>query len=638
MDYRLRYRFAHLGQTDSAGFNGALDSNSDYTAYIEEPDKVTFSFGQMDSNNVDQLDSTGIDKGVSSTLTVFGKGYEYVKHWLIDHSNASINSIKVEIYDMLCGKSMGIWEMKADNLQWCVDEECKLDVNLNEYTPVGNCLKNTLVKDNHRNWFPDDGVPGGKWDQVALINNADYIHPTYRYCDDVKPQFIQNFIFAVAHGLVISLNMLVWPIIAILDVMDAICSPLGIPFTADEDFDNTLNDFYEDIFSKLLGCERMHPAPFVRNYFINACSKCGVAFESNIFNEPDPASEHGGRYYNTCHMFAPISWGLRDKQVWDDKKNWLPKNAVNDSLLVYAYSLKDMFNAKFKLENGVFSFHTKNKFPTHIVFDFTTEEHKRLMISPLCYGWNAQKKYASTKFELAQDVKDLAGDEARHRYDGTKDWTESLSDTNKKFFEGIKEIKADQFGAARFAVDGVDQKLAFKKLNDEDFFPHDVLLMDKDVCQLGKLLIWDGVSEYKDAKVIKVTAHLAYKIWWRDDWIFNNIDWSYSIYNYPLFFDWKTNDGTIDTTILQEHKNLFELHKIDDPSKNGIQNKTWNTTMELCCAALNTLVYDDTSQDGLMAHLDYLVKLNDTEKGCIRRIEIDYDKNEIRLAGELKYT
>ena len=60
--------------------------------------------------------------------------------------------------------------------------------------------------------------------------------------------------------------------------------------------------------------------------------------------------------------------------------------------------------------------------------------------------------------------------------------------------------------------------------------------------------------------------------------------------------------------------------------------------MELCCQTLNTLIFDDTSGDGIMAHLDYLVQLNGTEKGTLSRIEIDYDKNEIRLSGEIKYT
>lgn len=626
MEYRLRYRFAHLTQTEDFDF-------IDLTNFIEEPDKITFNFGQSDTNNSLQLDSTGIDKAVSSKMVVFGEAYEYVKDWLIDHPYGSINSIKVEIFDMLCPKHMGMWEIKADNLQWCIDGECKLELNLNEYTPKGNCLKNTLISDNHRNWFPDDGKPGGKWDHIAGANNNDYIHPTYRYCDDIKPQFLQNFIFVLAHTIVIMLNPIILVIQAVLDFVGWVIETFGGEFHGNENFEEEVDGFYQDIFGGLLGCLRMHPAPFVRNYFINGCSKCNVKFESNIFN--DPSSPHA-RYYNTCHLFAPQSWGIKDNQVFDDKRNWLPGNAPYDSLLAYAYSLKDIFNAKFKLENGVFSFHSKDKFPDVIALDFHNA-HKHLMITPLCYSWNAQKKFMSTTFEIGQDVKDVSGDEARHRYSGTKDWTEGMSDVNKHFFEGIREIKSELYGPARFATDGISQKLVFQNLEDQDFWPDDVMLMEKDVCQLGKLIIWDGVSQYQDAKVIKIKAHDYYDIRWVDDWIKDNSG-DYYIFNYPLFFDWRTNEGEVDNPGAQTHKNLFELHKVDNPTRNTIQNKTWETTMELCCETLNLLIDYNGIQDGLMAHLDHLVKLSPTENGSIKRLEIDYDNSEIRISGEIKYT
>jgi hypothetical protein len=630
MEYRLRYRLAHLTQVEDFDF-------IDFTPFIEEPDKITFNFGQSDTNNSYQLDSTGIDKAVSSKMVVFGDAYNYVKDWLIDDPFASINSIKVEIYDMMCAKCMGIWEIKAANLQWCIDGECKLELNLTEYTPKGNCLKNTLISDNHRNWFPEDGIPWNKPDNFAGINNPPYVHPMFKYCDDVKPQFVQNFIFAVAHGLVISLNTILAPILFIALIVEEVCGLLGISWTPLEDLQEKLDEFYADIFEKLLGCERMHPAPLVRNYFLNACSKCKVNFESNIFYDNSPDNPHR-RYFDTCHMFAPVSWGIKEDDVNDYKRNWLPKNAPYDSLLAYAYSLKDIFNAKFKLEKGTFSFHSKDTFPETIVFDFY-DEHKHLMISPMCYGWNAQKKYQSTTFEFAQDIKDIAGDEALHRYNGTKDWTEGMTGANRDFYDGINEIKSELYAATRFSTDGIDRKLIFKKLDEQDFWDDGVILMDKDVCQLGKLIVWDREGSFiNDAKAVKVSAMIFYDIKWVDDWVKDNPDPTYHIYNYPMFFDWKTNEGNVAFPPFQTHKNLYELHKIDDPTQNNIQNKTWETTLELCCTTLNLLLDYDSTEDGIFAHLDYLVKLNPTEKGSIKRLEIDYDKAEIRLSGEIKYT
>lgn len=632
MEYRLQYRFAHLNQVE--------DNNwIDMTPYIEEPDKITFSFGQSDTNNHLQLDSTGIDKAVSSKLVVFGEAYYYVKEWLIDHPTGSINSIKVEIQDLICPHQMGMWEIKADNLQWCIDGECKLELNLTEYTPKGNCLKNTLITDNHRNWFPDNGKPVDFVDPFTNSNVPQYIHPVFRYCNDIKPQALQNFMFVLAHSIILIINPIIVVIQAVLDFISWVIGQIGGDFEGDENFEEAIDELYSDIFESLIGCNRKHPSPFVRNYFINACSKCGVTFESNIFNDNSSGNPHR-RYYNTCHLFAPGRVGYIEEDV-DNGKDWIPTNAPIETVLSYAYSLKDIFNAKFKLENGVFSFHTKDKFPDVEVFDFHDAD-KHLMISPMCYGWNASKKPKSMTFEYGQDVKDVAGDEARNRYNGTKDWTTSLSPINQKFYDGIKEIKAEMYSTARFTTDGIDRKLAFANLENQDFWEDGILLIEKGMTQLGKLIIWDGVSPKKEAKVVKVHINSEYVLQWPDEWLWGQSpSLDYWVFNYPLFFDWQTNEGYNEFTVFntnQTHKNLYELHKIDNPTLGNIQNKTWETTLELCCDTLDKLLEYNGMQDGLLAHLDYLVKLSPTEKGTLKKVEVDYDKNEIRVSGEIKYT
>jgi hypothetical protein len=229
----------------------------------------------------------------------------------------------------------------------------------------------------------------------------------------------------------------------------------------------------------------------------------------------------------------------------------------------------------------------------------------------------------------------------KHRYNGVKDWK-----TGDPFYEGIDAIKAEKYSAARFTQDGVKKKLAFTMgglggISSTIEWAEDCMLLEKDQTMLYKLLTYDGISEDGWVKTTRVHPSQFCMDLYQNDWLFaQGVYGDHYIYNYPLFYDYYNNDGisTLGYPLSYTWPNLFDLHKIDNPTHNERQNKVWSVTLELCCKTLNQLIFDDVAGDGIMAHLDYLIQLNADEKGAINTVEVDYEKSEIRVKGEIKYT
>lgn len=628
-EYRLKYEFSHLEQTTSPGFDGTW---YDFTSEISDPDNVVFTFGEDNntSETINQISSQGFERSVTGTLEATGTLYSYIAAWLIDHEDAAINMLQVRVTDVTPGCenfSLGTWTVTPDNLDWCDADECRLLFELREYRPLSACLQETLIWDNHQGWFPAEGEP-----------IPPHIHPRFRYCDDIKPIALQNFLFIITQGILSGLFMLVNGILVIAsflqDLINAVFGSGTVDFA--DDFQQNIEDQASTIMQNMLGCGRMHPAPLVRNYFINACAKCGLEFESNIFN--DPSGPHS-RYYDTCLLSAPVRRGYNidagDEAT--DLRDWISDNRPNETALTLAASLKDLFNAKYLVENGVFKFNTIDTFPPTIVYDFTDPTDRGLVIDGICYSWNTDKKYASTSVTYSNDSQDQAGNEALHRYNGAKDWA-----TNNPRYEGVKEIIATKYGVARFSNDGIDQKRIFS-VTDGAMFEFlqehlaDTLLLQHDATALYKLLIWDAEnSNPYDATVVKVPTGDYNIADWPNDWITQNSSPTpYYVFNNPLFF---FPGGTF----MGLNENLYNLHEIDDPTKSTIQNKSWRLTLELCCSNLSRLIADDTEGDGVFAHLDYIVQLPPTgagveQKGNIKTVILDYKSNEIQLLGDIKF-
>lgn len=618
------YNIEFTGDTNEFGAPWAILDN-----FIDQPDEATFIYGiSTDADEIrENISSLGLVRDISSSIDIFGEGGRYIRDWLIDSPDAPVNSVMVRVTDILCPKFLGLYQVETEQLRWCEDEPCNLTLSLEEYTPKLNCLQNTFIYDNHQGWFPPDG----------LIQNPlpKFFHPRYRYCDDIKPQFLQNFLFIIANSLAAALNTLTGAIIAIAsaiqDLINAVFGSGTVTFA--DGLQDGIEQAFGDIFEALLGCNRLYPAPFLRTYFQNACDKCGLTFQSNILNGDTVNGKIFNEYYNTSFLFAPEDKGVKENSDYD----WIHNNRPNLHVPELAFMLKDVFNAKYGIDGDTFYFNRKDTFPTQILFDFTGSD-RNYIIDSICYNTNTRdKRFAATSFKYAQDAQDMSGNDARHRYNGVKVWS---SDNVR--FKGTKKIEITDISVARFTTDGIQQKKAFKNLADQPYFNDSTLLLEKDALGLAKLLIWNGISDYEDAEVIKIDLlDMYYPFQWGNaDWAvdhYNAIVYGeYYVFNHPLYFD--PLNG-LETGSNIPYFNLANMHVIDNPTSNGVRNEFWTVKLELCCDVLDRVL--ENSADGVIAHIDYLCQLRTGVVGSIENVQIVYgddeQKNYIQLDGVVSY-
>lgn len=588
---RLKYEFKHLAITTDAGYDPSY-----YEFPVEKADdfKLDFGFHQ----------EAEIDKGVSSTFTIYGAGAAYIQAWLIDHANAPIHTILCRVTDTLAGKSLGEYLVKTDSLEWCDGAECKYSITLVQYDPEMDCIKSTLISDNHQDWFPDGGFPG-----------PGMMHPRFRYCDDIKPQALQNWIAIQANTLLLTFNIITSPISLLLSALSWLGLDPGIE-DAFNDFVVTINDA---VFGWFLGCRRLHPSPFVRTYMQNVCDKCGLTFQSSIFN--DGAST----YYNLAHLFAPAKYGV----VGSSSKDWIPQNAPYYTLWSYARSLQPVFNAKYMKRDSTFIFERRDYFTGSYVFDFTGADKSKL-VGNICYSWSGEKKAAYRSFKYTDDAFDQTGNEAKHRFN---DNTYFL---NNPLFEGERAVQVTDYSPQRYTEDGIDRRLIFDLMVSGFGLPvidvvQDVLLMSADTTSTGKLIMWDGASDMDDARTNKVeltdfTTAVYDPAWNSDSVVIDGTYGSHFVYNYNMIYDDLAN-----TT----YQNLSSFWEIDNPTGTK-KNIDWHLDIVLCSEDLINLLFTNPADTEINPKLDFLVKLNADYEGYITGITIDYDKNLITLKGKVK--
>lgn len=608
---RLKYRFKHLGVTTAPGYDPTYYVQNN----IDNPQSADFTFEYEEATRE-------INRSNSARIVCFGASALYIKAWLIDNTYAAVNSILCEITDMGCsdpgyanGLSLGFWEIKADGLQWCDDAECAYTVIMSQYSPLNTCLDSTLIYDNHRGWFPEDGEISGI-DPITGLANDPYMHPRFRYCDDIKPQWVQNFLAAVGEGILVALMTLIGGIVYLFNLIDAIWqflfnSNLGLS----TDLNNMLTAFETKLFDTILGCNRVHPSPFVRNYFVNACSKCGVTFESSIFTDDE------SQYYYLCHLFAPVRKGT----FHTTSQDWIAENHPVYNAKTYAQALAPIFNAKYRMINGVFRFERKDYYVNYL-FDFTGAD-KNFVIGSFCWGWTGKNKPSYQSFRYEQDSFDTDGNTAAHRFNGVAEW----NPTGNPLLKGEDPILISGFSSSRYTTDGVEERLAFRALqNNTKTQIGDLLMMDSDITSVGKLIIWDTESDPQDqAETVKVdyTTWLANTgVAYVNDYVNSHPD-GYRVFNYPMYYAPAANAF---------YPNLFEFHKIDDPSNINLSQKQWTVQLDFCCAVIDRLINFDPINEEVTANVDNIVKLPDGKDGVITRISIKYSTGEITLVGKMR--
>lgn len=573
---------------------------------------------------------------VSGDLVFIDEDYTFIKNELIDHVNALENEVEITFVDDCCptGDDEYIFKILPESLKWC-ENSCTLTaaaVEKSQEEEALKCLRNTMIwDDTPTNW--SDGVSFKKRQ-----------HPRMTYCNEIRPQWHHDFVM-IAAIILVSISNTLWPITIMLAIsivpviktiqfiVNAINSIPGVNVSLPSELENFLDQFdsvkevmdkFKDVenmmIDNIIGCGRKHPSPLVRDYAKNVCAKCGLVFNSSIFNSGN------SDYFNAVYHFAPVDKGTPKN---DFTTFWIENNAPNLSGVQFFDQLKGLFNAEWNVKNGVLQFERKDFFqPKTPWLDVTQLEETEY---ELCYNWSKKPRPAYASFEYMRDAVNTVGAEANFRW-GQRflEWNKPPKSGQKGEFKPLLEFAACRFRDDHIRMnDGPERDvltfyenfaLTQKRIADriKDF--KNVMLLNQHLCYTPMILIWDPSFDpagtgntVQDARVNP------------DQFIPNSGDPNLPLfqnnskatppgeyYNYPMWFD------------SQMPNNMYtNFWQIEDPRNAGFkQGIDYQLTVELTCVRI-------TQRD-----LFGMVK-TPLGNGRIDEIVISYPTNTMTIKGTI---
>lgn len=538
-------------------------------------------------------------KSITGDIESFGDAYTFLKTNLIDSTSLYSNQVCVRITDDLCGNVMS-FKLETNNLKWCDNNECQLRMNLVEYNPTMDCVKNTVISDNTNGEFqtyPVSGTP----------------HPRFKYCDVIKPTFFFGALVTFLNS--IDLLIALWNL-----MLFTVFNPIVVVLNAF--FGTSFNVPQLDYLGPfLLGCERVHPAPFVRTYIDNVCNICTNITVNSTTDIPfhDPVSI----YYNSCLLTAYTTKGVASGGT----KDYIEANRPSWTLFDLLSKIKNVFNARWFLKDtggGTYELHFARKdllgtqlwgASPSVDLSATGSDHVNLL-GNVCYSWNGQGKPSRINMKYSQDPGDNIGNELLCRFNG-----EFIPVANPNYNTVLEKTTPD-FAACSFVLDGKDtlwdanlQKSVGAVLSGADY--GGVLKTQGDTLSLAKIIIWDDATPIEDARPIELawSTYAALPAFINDEGGFFPITPSeLRYYNYPMSFDpdaWAING-----------LNLWGFNQIDKPASNKKTNIAFEYKLQYCCAYNSIELYMST--------------LFESGEGEINFIEYDYGTREVTIKGNIK--
>lgn len=526
--------------------------------YIDNQLIVAHEIDGLDALTWSEQESTdGLERKVSGELDLIGEAYEFIKTHIIDNPIGLSAILSVKIVEDCCNKEV-LGQITAEGIRWC-DNECKVHVTITERADQLTCFKST--------WIADD------WNDFQ----ANIYHPKVSYCIEMRPNFLQDLLIII--GIIFNIwELLQIPVIAIISLLvQAVCFFVNL-FGGNcpaELSNGILDDFIaqKKAMNKLIiGCGRKQPSPYVREYIINACLKCGIGFNSSIFNDANSL------YNDTVLFFAPAKKGYFSPP--EAVSPLIPDNIPYWTLEDLMNYLKPVFNAEYRLRNGVLYFERKDKITGTVMYDFTSIDKNKLQ-GGVCYKWNGIRRPAFINIEYQKDAVDYVGNEARDRYNEIVDFNKPVVNPA---FSGERKVTFE-FAPSRFRNDGIERDVLTSYQN-SPFFGNiikqydDVLLMAQNSTFLPKLLIFDTGTSINDARIKQYPLPSG--------WFTQHPSEEAPpprLYNYPYFVDANLSIGG--------SENLWEFHKIDDSRVVTTKNYNFELTMKYNCddiLLLNNLI------------------------------------------------
>lgn len=543
-------------------------------------------------------------KGFSGTLTLSGSAYKYVYNKIINNPNGENEKIDIQVIDGCCQDyEFFNGEIKGREVQWC-EGDCRVSVTPIQKKEGLDCIKSVLIAESSKTI---------KNANPTNFQGAD--HPRVPYCIELRPSFIQDLFLII--GIILNLVLYaLYPVVLIISVIiQIVCAIIdlvpGAPDCPGELQDGILDD-YKDFINFLndilIGCGRVHPSPFVRDYILNACNICGLDFESSILNDANSP------YYNTMYFNAAF-----DEGTHDDSIKMIGMNVPIVTLYEYLEQLKEVHNAEWKLIGGTtIVYERKDFFDTgNIWIDFTKINPKR--ITKQCYEFANDDLYAFGTFTYFPDGIDYVGDEAKEYYSDIVEW--NLPNPNP-IQKAERKVQL-QFGMSRYRGDEIDVDVLGRAIYNIPIVPYasilkdneEVLLLNNGTAFSPKLLIWDG----QKLSHAKTKRYLSQGLGGKNG------------FNYPYVFeqiDGETPAQYIGGKLqMTEQKNLYHnFFEIDNPRLMAFARRNFKLDFNYICDELRTLNTDDK----------IIISFNGIPKqASVDQVDVDPEKRQMSITGKV---
>lgn len=273
---------------DAQGNNVVVDCTGGVATYVAGITDQTWIDITEDCDGLDSLqlseqtqDGTNKarEKGATTQITIGFDAYALVIDYLTSTECSFLNFFDVRITDTALNFVYKLYELKPDNIEFCDDQGCSMQVPLREIDEYKSITDKISIHDNWQGWFG-----GGQKDFPCM----------------------QVFTHLTAMAKAFTLGAL-----AVISFLDYLFSIVGIDFGIDE------------MKNKAYGFGRFLPTPFVRDILENAMAKIGYTIDTpfNVgkFAENDVYVYSNG-YYHTSWEENAVSPSLKfqfeNRQVW----------------------------------------------------------------------------------------------------------------------------------------------------------------------------------------------------------------------------------------------------------------------------------------------------------------------------------
>lgn len=526
----------------------------------------------------------------SPELTLTGAAFDYAYAQLINVPAPGLSEMFVDVYDECClnpdGSPVHLFSgvVRGANVTWCTvtngASQCEMNVTVvdnSQDARAVECLKNVFPWDRKLN-FQGTAVTSGE----DTFRAAPYL----TYCIDVRPGFFQEIVFILGILMLFGLSPVI-VFVSLIGVITGLIPNFGF--------------FFSELQRLLVGCGYKHKTPFVHSYMRNMCELCGLNLSSSLF-------EPGGDYHNTMRLDAPYKPGRKIASRIIAAYDF---NKPNLNGVQFLDELKQ-FNFDWKIQGSALVIERKDQFGAGVYVDLTTLPETEIL--SLCFDTLAERPKAFSEYQYVKDGIDNTGDETN------PDWVEKAIDWNVPINPAQAGLfsKTFTFGTAQFREDsGRDDVSALDKgfyravlpvLNDYT----GAMLMERGICGVPRLLMWDGTSPQDDARVLRYPSITPDTFDYNTDW------WVKLAYS--------DGTGTAHDTLYQR------LLTIDDPRVSGIRQRPYRVVINATCdliKGLDLLVTDKLNKTVLVP------LAGTTYSGSIEEIEYSVTQNTITISGKI---